>query len=391
MGALLQIADHASGKNYLPTYDTNGNLATVLNAATGDPAATYEYGPFGEILRATVSDSVMADNPWQFSTKFTDTETGLVYYGHRYYSPALGRFINRDPVEESGGVNLYGFALNDPIDKWDVLGNAPDWSSLSSGLSNLASAGSGFARIDGQQATMDSKVSKPPTSGGNGAKITTVDTSGPNKTTVETDGQKKPAEPQKTDRPAGWSFTYGKGVTPAAPNRTAIPNANDTLLGRANLLFAQAGGQTADNALNTATIAALGAQQGLRDHVGVSGDFALNILPIPRNGQFGPFPGGVGWGVSADANFKDGVTGNQNLTGGKFGASGSLGITFSIPFSGPGSGGQSVTEITFSGGAGPGGALKFGVDSHGNLTDVKITIGAGFGFEVSGSVPFPKK
>ncbi len=125
VGALLQIADHASGKNYLPAYDSNGNIAALLNASTGDPAAIYEYGPFGEILRATVNDATVADNPWQFSTKFTDSETGLVYYGHRYYSATLGRFINRDPVEESGGVNLYGFCLNDPIDKWDVLGNAP--------------------------------------------------------------------------------------------------------------------------------------------------------------------------------------------------------------------------------------------------------------------------
>jgi RHS repeat-associated protein len=48
----------------------------------------------------------------------------LLYYGHRYYSPSLGRFINRDAIEESGGVNLYGFCLNDPIDKWDVPGNS---------------------------------------------------------------------------------------------------------------------------------------------------------------------------------------------------------------------------------------------------------------------------
>jgi hypothetical protein len=112
---------------------------------------------------------------------------------------------------------------------------------------------------------------------------------------------------------------------------------------------------------------------------------------IPRTGQFGPFRGGFGWGLSAEANFKDGFTANQNLTGGNFGASGSLGITFPIPFSEPGSGGKSVTEIAFSGGVGPDGALKFGVDKKGNLTDVKKTIGAGFGFEVSGSVPFPKK
>jgi RHS repeat-associated protein len=52
-------------------------------------------------------------------------ETGLVYYGKRYYSPALGRFINRDPKKEHGGINLYGFVLNNPINKWDYLGMDP--------------------------------------------------------------------------------------------------------------------------------------------------------------------------------------------------------------------------------------------------------------------------
>ena len=45
--------------------------------------------------------------------------------GRRYYSPALGRFINRDPSEESGGLSLYAFCVNDPINSWDVLGNWP--------------------------------------------------------------------------------------------------------------------------------------------------------------------------------------------------------------------------------------------------------------------------
>ena len=47
-------------------------------------------------------------NPFRFSTKFRD-ESGLVYCGYRYYSPAQGRWIGRDPVEEQGGMNLYGF------------------------------------------------------------------------------------------------------------------------------------------------------------------------------------------------------------------------------------------------------------------------------------------
>jgi len=125
VGALLQIADHPSGKTYLPAYDGNGNIAALLNASTGALAAAYEYSPFGEPLRAQTLDSTVADNPFRFSTKYTDVETGLVYYGHRYYDPKNGRFINRDPIEESGGINLYGFCRNDGINRWDFLGLEP--------------------------------------------------------------------------------------------------------------------------------------------------------------------------------------------------------------------------------------------------------------------------
>jgi RHS repeat-associated protein len=44
------------------------------------------------------------------------------YYGYRYYHPQTGRWINRDPIEEEGGLNLYGFVGNDGVGKWDVLG-----------------------------------------------------------------------------------------------------------------------------------------------------------------------------------------------------------------------------------------------------------------------------
>jgi RHS repeat-associated protein len=123
VGALLQITDHASRKTFLPTYDGNGNITSLLNADTGALAAVYEYSAFGEPLRAQTIDSTVADQPFRFSTKWTDLETGLVYYGHRYYDPHQGRFINRDPIEEEGGLNLYGFCANDAINRWDVLGH----------------------------------------------------------------------------------------------------------------------------------------------------------------------------------------------------------------------------------------------------------------------------
>jgi RHS repeat-associated protein len=92
----------------------------LVNAANGNISAKYEYGPFGEVFCA-VGDMAKV-NPFQFSTKYTDNETDFVYYGYRYYSPALGRWLSRDPIEEQGGLNLYGFVSNDPVNKWDRLG-----------------------------------------------------------------------------------------------------------------------------------------------------------------------------------------------------------------------------------------------------------------------------
>jgi RHS repeat-associated protein len=92
----------------------------LVNATNGIISAKYEYGPFGEVF-CSVGDMAKV-NPFQFSTKYTDTETDFVYYGYRYYSPALGRWLSRDPIEEQGGLNLYGFVNNDPVNGVDVLG-----------------------------------------------------------------------------------------------------------------------------------------------------------------------------------------------------------------------------------------------------------------------------
>ncbi|MFN0138230.1 MAG: RHS repeat-associated core domain-containing protein [Phycisphaerae bacterium] len=65
-------------------------------------------------------------NPFRFSTKYFDAETGLSYYGYRYYSARLGRWLSRDPIGEAGGVNLYGFVLNSPPNFFEALGLFPD-------------------------------------------------------------------------------------------------------------------------------------------------------------------------------------------------------------------------------------------------------------------------
>ena len=76
---------------------------------------------FGENLRAT---GPMAEaNRFRFSTKYQDDETDLLYYGYRYYSASVGCWASRDPIEEDGGANLYGFALNIPNGFIDPLGD----------------------------------------------------------------------------------------------------------------------------------------------------------------------------------------------------------------------------------------------------------------------------
>jgi RHS repeat-associated protein len=77
-------------------------------------------GPFGEVLRATGPLAYV--NPFRFSTKYQDDETGFLHYGYRYYDPGTGRWLSRDPLEEKGGANIYGFVVNSPINKFDKDG-----------------------------------------------------------------------------------------------------------------------------------------------------------------------------------------------------------------------------------------------------------------------------
>ena len=60
----------------------------------------------------------------RFSTKYFDVETGLYYYGYRFYHPALMRWLNRDPLEEKGGLNLYAFCANNAQNRYDADGCA---------------------------------------------------------------------------------------------------------------------------------------------------------------------------------------------------------------------------------------------------------------------------
>jgi RHS repeat-associated protein len=122
VGGLLAI-HQPSSIAHLPCYDGNGNVTALIDSTTGARSATYVYGPFGESIAAY--GPAAAANPFRFSTKYTDAETGQLYYGFRYYCPSTGRWLSRDPIEEWGGANMYGMCNNSCVGLYDYLGRDP--------------------------------------------------------------------------------------------------------------------------------------------------------------------------------------------------------------------------------------------------------------------------
>jgi RHS repeat-associated protein len=93
---------------------------------SGDVTPAPKKNASGDFFATTYScTSVFTPQPLEphrvTTTTHSKTASGVYYYGYRYYSPELGRWINRDPIGERGGLNVYGFARNRAINI-DVLG-----------------------------------------------------------------------------------------------------------------------------------------------------------------------------------------------------------------------------------------------------------------------------
>jgi RHS repeat-associated protein len=98
----------------------------AITDATGAVIERYSFSAFGvrrilapDWTARTTSESVFE---FGFQGQFLDTESGLINYGYRYFTPHLGRWTCKDPIEEQGGPNLYGFLMNDGVNAVDYLG-----------------------------------------------------------------------------------------------------------------------------------------------------------------------------------------------------------------------------------------------------------------------------
>lgn len=127
IGRLLNLTQ--GGQNYFYFYDGKGNVAAVLDGSQ-NTSASYSYDAFGQ-LQATTGT---LNQPMLFSTKAYDAQTGLAYFGFRFYQTGLGKWLSRDPLGESAGLNVYSYVHNNPVNRNDPLGLDDGFSSSPGGL-----------------------------------------------------------------------------------------------------------------------------------------------------------------------------------------------------------------------------------------------------------------
>jgi RHS repeat-associated protein len=99
----------------------NDHLGTPqkLTAVNGAVVWSGKYNAFGE---AEVDPSSTVINNLRFPGQYIDQETGLHYNWFRYYAPRMGRYLTADPIGLAGGINLFSYASQNPVNAIDPFG-----------------------------------------------------------------------------------------------------------------------------------------------------------------------------------------------------------------------------------------------------------------------------
>jgi RHS repeat-associated protein len=136
-------------------------VMTTLASTGGGVGAILDYGAFGE------SVTTGTGNPIRYTGRYLDAESGLYYYRARYYSPALGRFLQTDPVGIKDDLNMYAYVRSDPVNNTDPTGQegVGCWNNgdgCATGATVGASARAAYVGIKSSQtrATYESKTGK---------------------------------------------------------------------------------------------------------------------------------------------------------------------------------------------------------------------------------------
>ncbi|MEK7449365.1 MAG: RHS repeat-associated core domain-containing protein, partial [Planctomycetota bacterium] len=105
------------GQSYFYGADGLGSISQLTDGA-GAVAQSYIYNSFGKIVKQTGT----LVNPYTYTGREYDSESGLYYYRARYYDATTGRFLQQDPVGFLGGINFYSYVFSSPINYIDPTG-----------------------------------------------------------------------------------------------------------------------------------------------------------------------------------------------------------------------------------------------------------------------------
>ena len=109
----------AGGKDYYYTKDHLDSIREVVASDGTTVEAVYDYSPWGEVTK-TGGSGVESD--FLYTGHFYHDESDLHLTLYRAYNPKLGMWLSRDPIAENGGINLYAYVGNNPVNWWDPYG-----------------------------------------------------------------------------------------------------------------------------------------------------------------------------------------------------------------------------------------------------------------------------